>query len=211
MRAAWVSGTPSGKVELRSGVFADLGLDPLPTPPTTITRDADYPYLLIAGSHFNPMYHSEQRQWPSARTTCPDPQVSIHPTTAAGLGLAAGDLVRITTRHGSIRQRVKLDDRLDPRVVDTQHGWWFPERSDDPMRGFLEANCNVLVSDAPEARSPGTGGWRLTGACRVRWPQLRLSKKLCNPTGYLSYTRHSPGTRTGKSRRCIRMITNQPT
>jgi anaerobic selenocysteine-containing dehydrogenase len=161
-------GTPSGRVELRSSILSDLGLDPLPSPPPAPGADPDFPLTLITGSNFNPMYHSEQRQWPSARSACPDPLVSLHRETAAHLGVSEGDWVRIESRHGAIRQRVRLEDRLDPRVVDTQHGWWFPERSGDPLGGFLEANCNVLTSDVYEACSPGTGGWRLTGlACRV--------------------------------------------
>jgi anaerobic selenocysteine-containing dehydrogenase len=161
-------GTPSGKVELRSQVFADLGLAPLPVPPEVVHHDPDYPYILITGSNFNPMYHSEQRQWPTARAAYPDPLVSVHPESAAALGVSEGDEVQLETRLGAIRQRVRFDDRLDPRVIDTQHGWWFPERRNDPLRGFLEANCNVLVSDEPEACSAGTGGWQLTGIpCRI--------------------------------------------
>jgi hypothetical protein len=52
--------------------------------------------------------------------------------------------------------------------VDTQHGWWFPERKDDPLGGFLESNCNVLVSDDPAFCAPGTGGWAQSGLpCRL--------------------------------------------
>jgi anaerobic selenocysteine-containing dehydrogenase len=161
-------GTPSGKVELRSSIFADLGCDPLPLPaPVTETTDR-FPLILITGSNFNPMYHSEQRQWPSARAICPDPLVAIHPDTAAELGIAEGDWVRIETEHGSIRQRARFSDLASKRIVDTQHGWWFPERKDDPLGGFLESNCNALVSDAPELCSQGTGGWAQSGLpCRI--------------------------------------------
>jgi len=162
-------GTPSGKVELRSSIFDALGCDPLPHPLPVAETDEQFPLILITGSNFNPMYHSEQRQWPSARARCPDPLVSVHPDTAAELGIVAGDWVRILTAHGSIRQRAELSDLVSPHIVDTQHGWWYPERKeDDPLGGFLESNCNVLVSDAPAHCSPGTGGWTQSGIpCRL--------------------------------------------
>ncbi len=162
-------GTPSGKVELLSSIFAELGCDPLPNPAPLHEPDRRFPLILITGSNFNPMYHSEQRQWPSARAQCPDPLASIHPETAAELEIAEGDWIRIETEHGAIRQRAHLSERMAPRMVDTQHGWWFPERSDDPLGGFLESNCNVLVSDDPAFCAPGTGGWAQSGLpCSVR-------------------------------------------
>ena len=162
-------GTPSGKVELRSSIFAELGCDPLPNPVLLKETDRRFPLILITGSNFNPMYHSEQRQWPSARAQCPEPLVSIHPETAAELDIAEGDWVRIETEHGAIRQRAHLSERMAPRMVDTQHGWWFPERKDDPLGGFLESNCNVLVSDDRTFCAPGTGGWAQSGLpCSVQ-------------------------------------------
>ena len=116
-----------------------------------------------------PMYHSEQRQWPSARAECPDPLVLIHPETAGELGIADGDWVRIETEHGAIRQRAHYFERMPTRIVDTQHGWWFPERKSDPLGGFLESNCNVLVSDDPACCAAGTGGWAQSGLpCSVQ-------------------------------------------
>jgi len=91
------------------------------------------------------MYHSEQRQIERARRQNPDPLVTIHPDTAAGLGVAEGDWVRVATSQGSIRVRARLTDILHPRMVDVQHGWWFPERKEaepelfgysSPMRTF---------------------------------------------------------------------------
>lgn len=162
-------GTPSGKVELRSSVFSELGCDPLPRPVPVAEPSARFPLILITGSNFNPMYHSEQRQWPSARAERPDPLVSIHPETAAALGIADGDWVRIETEHGAIRQRAHYSAEMSPRMVDTQHGWWFPERKGDPLGGFLESNCNVLVSDDPAFCAPGTGGWAQSGLpCGVK-------------------------------------------
>lgn len=163
--------TPSGRVELRSSVLGALGLADLPDHAPLAEPDEDYPLLLITGSAFNPMYHSEQRQWPSARALRPDPLVTLHPATAEALGLVKGDWVLVETPRGAVRMRLRVMDKVHPAMADAQHGWWFPERSsagDEPF-GCLESNINVLVCDAPSDSSPGTGAWQQTGIpCRVR-------------------------------------------
>jgi anaerobic selenocysteine-containing dehydrogenase len=158
-------GTPSGKVEIRSSILGALRCGALPRHVPVPRPDAAFPLVLITGSNFAPMYHSEQRQWPTARAQHPEPRLAIHPATAAEHGIAAGDWVCIRTRHGAIRQRAHLDDRLRPDTVDAEHGWWFPERTDDPLRGVFESNANVLCSDAPEESALATGGWMLSGLC----------------------------------------------
>jgi anaerobic selenocysteine-containing dehydrogenase len=127
--------------------------------------------LLITGSAFNPMYHSEQRQWPSARALRPDPLVTLHPSTAASLGLQKGDWVLVETPQGAVRLRLRVMDKIHPGMVDAQHGWWFPEGSPEGEIPFdcLSSNINVLVRDDPDRSAQGTGAWQQTGIpCRVR-------------------------------------------
>jgi anaerobic selenocysteine-containing dehydrogenase len=171
-------GTPSGKVELKSSIFEELGADPLPvyheplwspeSEDPAITEE--YPLILITGSRFMPMYQSEQRQIEKARKKVPDPLVSIHPDTAAELGLADGDWAVISTPLGSIRQRVLITDVMKPGTVDAQHSWWFPERTEKlpDLFGAFESNTNVLCPDAPEFCSPEIGSWPHSALmCRV--------------------------------------------
>lgn len=170
-------GTPSGKVELRSNVFEKLGCEPVPVfreMPLSPQGDAalfrEYPLVLITGSRFMPMYHSEQRQIRKAREKRPDPLVTLHPETAAGLGLAEGDWTRVVTPQGSIRMRLHLSDMVDPRMADADHGWWFPERkqAEPELFGVFESNANVLCPDGTEFCSPEIGGWPHTGLlCRI--------------------------------------------
>jgi anaerobic selenocysteine-containing dehydrogenase len=61
------------------------------------TPGGDFPLVLISGSRFMPMYHSEQRHLPSARRRVPDPVMTLHPETARALDLAEGDWARVTT------------------------------------------------------------------------------------------------------------------
>ena len=117
-----------------------------------------------------PMYHSEQRQIRAARDKRPDPLVALHPDTARKLKLAEGDRVKVETPMGSILMDLALSGKVDPRMADADHGWWFPERQEaEPnLFGVFESNANVLCPDDPEFCSPEIGSWPHTAlSCRV--------------------------------------------
>ncbi len=161
-------GTPSGKVELRSSIFEELNLPPLPVyhePILSHVENPDlaqeYPFILITGSRFKPMYHSEHRQIEKARKKNPDPIVTIHPSTAEKLGLVAEDWAIVSTPTGKIRQKVRISDSIREDMVDLQHGWWFPESDEKLPELFrvFESNANILCPDAPEYCSQETGSW----------------------------------------------------
>jgi anaerobic selenocysteine-containing dehydrogenase len=168
-------GTPSGKVEIRSSIFEKLGCEPLPIyreMPLSPQGDPElyrhYPLVLITGSRFMPMYHSEQRQIKAAREKRPDPLVTLHPETAEKLGLNEGDWTRLSTPKGSIRMRLHISDIVDPRMADADHGWWFPERKDAKLFDVFESNANILCPDDAEYCSPEIGGWPHSGLlCKV--------------------------------------------
>ena len=161
-------GTPSGKVELKSSIFEELGAASLPqykepvwSPMGAPEIAKEYPLILITGSRFMPMYHSEQRQIEKARQKYPDPLVTIHPETAAKYSLEPGDWAVISTPLGKIHQRVQVSDTISEDMCDLQHGWWFPEL--DPklpsLFGVFESNANILCPDDPEFCSPEIGCW----------------------------------------------------
>ncbi len=170
-------GTPSGKVELSSSIFQDLGLEPLPvyreplwSPKGSPDLAKEYPLIMITGSRFMPMYHSEQRQIEKARQKMPDPLVSLNPKTAEELGIAQGDWARVSTPQGKIRMRVDISDAIHPQMADLQHGWWFPERDAKlpELFGVFESNANILCPDEPEFCSPEIGSWPHSALlCRV--------------------------------------------
>lgn len=173
-------GTPSGKVELWSSIFEDLGADPLPaykeplwSPAGDPALVAQFPLVLITGSRFMPMYHSEQRQIASARHAAPDPLVHLHPATAEELGLADGDWVAVVSPKGRIRMKLKTSDIIHPKMADAQHGWWFPERSGElpGLFGVFESNANMLCPMEPQFCSPEMGSWPHSALlCRVeKW------------------------------------------
>ena len=165
--------TPSGKVELYSQQLADLGLDPLPvyhepsrTPFGSPGLAKAYPLVLTNGK--NPVYYqASHRSIPGLRKLSPKPLTELNPETAAGLGLRQGDLVYIETPRGRIRQRLRLNADLDPRVVIVAHGWWFPERGPTDLYGWQEANLNYLTESSPP-HDPAMGSPNLRGLmCKV--------------------------------------------
>lgn len=170
-------GTPTGKVELYSSIFQDLGSEPLPvyreppwSPKGSPELAEEYPLILITGSRFMPMYHSEQRQIEKARRKVPDPLVTLNPNTARKLELEEGDWALISTPQGKIRQRVNISEEIHPQMVDSQHGWWFPERDQKlpELFGAFESNANMLCPDDPEFCSPEIGSWPHSALlCRV--------------------------------------------
>lgn len=169
--------TLTGKIEFYSTILDKLGYDPLPhykepleTPVSQPELTKEYPLILITGSRFRPFHHSEHRQLPSARKIYPDPTVEIHPDTAREMGIEEGEWTVIETTWGKIKQKARFSTRIDPRMVDVQHSWWFPEEiADDPIlyRAF-ESNANMLTTDREEYCDPPTGAMRLSPyLCKV--------------------------------------------
>lgn len=165
--------TPSGKVELYSEQLAGWGFAPLPDyvePPETPYSDSDladdYPLILTSKKSIYYL-HSGGRQIDALRRKHPHPRVWIHPETAAALGIRDRDEVWIETKRGRIRQKALLTDKLDPRVVCVDFGWWFPEEGAGEIYGWQRANLNILTDDE-EPVSPETGSANLRGLlCKV--------------------------------------------
>jgi anaerobic selenocysteine-containing dehydrogenase len=171
--------TPSGKVELYSNVLERLGYDPLPyyeeppESPISAPEVADeYPYILITGANFRPMFHSENRHWGmGTREQHPDPIMELHPDAAGPLGIQEGDWVCVETLRGTIEQRAHVTDEIHPRVINVQRHWWFPEQPapEPSLHGLWRSNANVLtMGDDPDTYDPVTGGWPLRALlCKI--------------------------------------------
>jgi thiosulfate reductase/polysulfide reductase chain A len=170
-------GTPTGKLELYSSILEKLGYDPLPrynepaeSPISNPKLAKEYPFILITGSRHQPFFHSEHRQIDALRRLHPDPLVRINPKTATELAISDGDWVWIETPRGRVRQKCQYFDGIDPRVIDAQHGWWFPELpGEEPwLHGVWESNINVCTSDDPQQCNAISGGWPLrTLMCNI--------------------------------------------
>jgi anaerobic selenocysteine-containing dehydrogenase len=168
--------TPSGKVELLSETLADHGYPALPTfaEPAISPRSRPdlvgrYPLILTCAKSVR-FAESQHRQIATLRSATPDPQVELHPDTAAARAVAAGDWVRIVTPNGAVRARVRLNATLDPGVVCGQHGWWqacaelgLPGY---PPYGPDSANLNLVLRQTPSDPMSGSAPLRAS-LCEV--------------------------------------------
>jgi anaerobic selenocysteine-containing dehydrogenase len=159
--------TPTGKVELYSTVLEKWGFDPLPkyteiyeSPVSQPDLAKQYPYILNAGLRTPTFFHSANRNQPWLREIRPDPIVEIHPDTALKHGIAAGDWVYIESPRGRCKERAKLNQWIDPRVVVAEHGWWYPE-IEDQGHGWDISNVNLLTDNSHESMDPAMGATNL--------------------------------------------------
>jgi len=168
--------TPSRKVEFWSETLRAGGYNPLPEfvePPGPATRPdlAERFPLLLTCAKPTVFCQTQHRALPALRRKAMDPEVEMHPDTAAQRGIAAGDWVSVATPTGGMRARAHLNPSLDPRVVVGEHGWWQPSREVnapgyDP---FSPAGSNFNLTVDPAARDPisGTVSHR-ANLCEVR-------------------------------------------
>jgi anaerobic selenocysteine-containing dehydrogenase len=166
--------TPTRKFELYSTSLKKWGYDPLPQfreapegPVTTPDIYKEYPYILITGARQPGFFHSENRQVGWLRDLHPEPEVEIHPETAAKEGIEHGDWVIIESPRGKVRQRAKLTGAIHPGVVAAQHGWWFPEKG-GAGEGWYESNINVLTRNDFDNCDPAMGSTHIRSLlCRI--------------------------------------------
>lgn len=112
-------------------------------PPAEET-DQEYPYILSTGRI---LFHwhggTMSRRSPGLETIAPEAEVEIHPGDAGQLGIAAGDLVRVSSRRGEVVAAARLTRRSPVGTVFmTFH--------------YAEAAANLLTIDAvdPVAKIP---------------------------------------------------------
>jgi anaerobic selenocysteine-containing dehydrogenase len=155
--------TPTRKLELWSTILEKWGRDPLPkyvevpeSPYSTPEVANKYPYIFNSGLRTPTYFHSAGRMIPVLREIRPDPIAEVHPETAKKHGIEDGQWIYIESPRGRIKQRAKLYDGIDPRVVTAEHGWWYPEIK-DPGHGWEISNANILTDNAFETCDPNMG------------------------------------------------------
>jgi formate dehydrogenase (coenzyme F420) alpha subunit len=143
--------TPTGKVELRSDRLEEFGYDPLPDyvepvegPVSRPDLAAEYPLVLTSGARTIAYVHSRFRNIDPLRRLTPEPEVEVHPDTAAALGLTGGRRAAVVSPRGRVEAKVRLSEATDPRVVRLPNGW-------------SEANANLLTDCTVESLDPISG------------------------------------------------------
>lgn len=145
--------TPTGRVELYSTRYQQLGDDPLPYYlPPQLGKEAmpeyaaAYPFLLVTGPRHYASFHSEHRQIPSLRRLNPDPICEMHPEVAEEKGIRDGDRVLLENPWGSAEFRAVITPCIRKDVLSCDHGWWFPEEDgEEPnLFGVWKSNVNEM-------------------------------------------------------------------
>ena len=131
--------TPSGKVELTSAYLGQLGYDELPTyrsPAYRRSHDSDHPLVLMTGARKRLQVNSRFRGVGRLGKSASRLRVELHPDDAARLRVVDGDVVRITSRNGSLEipAKVVAANELLPGCLQLAHGWG-------------DANVNLLTDD----------------------------------------------------------------
>jgi anaerobic selenocysteine-containing dehydrogenase len=160
--------TPTGRVEVFSSTFHQFGYDPLPSyvePFDSPISNADiideYPYVLTSGTRIPVFFHSEQRHIEKLRRLHPNPLCYLHPDTAKKHGIEEGDWFYIENQLGKAKYKSSFNDTYDPRVLNAEHGWWFPEKSSEDEGegcfGGAKSNVNFLIRQQPGVTGFGAG------------------------------------------------------
>ena len=168
--------TPTGRIELWSTLLASWGQKPLPyfeEPPMSPYSQPElykeYPLVLTTGARHYESFHSEHRQMSRLRSRLPQPLFEIHPDKAAELGIEDGDWCWIESPIGRCREVAKVTLIVDPRVVQADHGWWFPEADpEDQGEGcFATYARNINVCLPSECGDTGFGNQSKCYLCKV--------------------------------------------
>lgn len=155
-------GTESGKIEIFSAKVASYKYDDCPGHPTWLEPTEwlgaelaeDYPFALLT-SKSRYRLHSQLDSTESHNFTDVEDREPcwINPEAGKKLGVETGDIVKVTSRRGSVLAGVILTDRVRKDTVVIRHGAWY-----DPVEpgkiGSLDAHgCdNVLTIDIPSSR-----------------------------------------------------------
>ena len=122
--------TPSRKIEFWSETFLDHGYPAMPDfvepaiGPVARPDLADSFPLILTCAKPSLFCQTQHRALPSLRKRALDPEIELNPATASARGIRNGDWVDVRTPAGGMRARARFSEKLDPRVVVGEHGWW---------------------------------------------------------------------------------------
>lgn len=157
-------GTPSGKVEFKSGLLESMGFDgiakyvePTVSPVSTPELFEQYPLILTTGNRVPWYVHSKYRHTPWLNQFMPEPLVRMSHEDAEARGLENGDAIRMFNQLGEVRAKVEITNMMHPGNVEILHGWeqanscLLIDRVFDPISGFptfKDALCQIEKVEA---------------------------------------------------------------
>lgn len=154
--------TPSGQVELApEPLVADLGrLEEALHAGAAAASDGG---LLLVGRRDLRSNNSWMHNLPKLVSGPPRCTVHVHPSDAARLGLADGEVAQVSSRVGAIELPCEVTEDVMPGVVSIPHGWGHarPGVALAVAREHAGANTNVLTDE--QALDPLSGTSVLNG------------------------------------------------
>lgn len=162
---------PAGRSELYLRIAQVAKQDPLPfyTKPPLFDLDGELgkEYPLMCTTRRVPTYfHTEYRSVPWLREIFPEPLVEINTRTAKELGIQNGDWVYLESPMGKCKQKAVVTEIVHPKVVVSNHDFWFPEAPQalPELGGVFESNHNLLTyNDPSQGYDPLSGCPQLRG------------------------------------------------
>lgn len=164
--------TETGVVELYSERMLRNGYAPLPTfdDDALPATSEQFPFVL-SNAKSGYYCHSQQRSLSSLRRKAKEPTLEMAGVVARAKGIAARDWVEVITKLGTARFRARVNDKLDPRVLIGDYGWWQSctplGQSEMPYSGEKTSNFNSLIDAAASDPVSGSVPMRST-VCDVR-------------------------------------------
>jgi ferredoxin-nitrate reductase len=135
---------PGGRAFLHAAPFA-----PLPEEPS-----ADYPYRLTTGRtlfHFHT--RTKTARAPQLEAAAPEVWIEVSAADAAALDVAEGDVVRVSTRRGSLEAPVRVSGIREGNVfVPFHYGYW--DADEETQRAGRAANELTITRWDPVSKQP---------------------------------------------------------
>ncbi|MDR3529479.1 MAG: molybdopterin-dependent oxidoreductase [Rhodopila sp.] len=154
--------TPTGMVEVASATIASFGYDDCPGHPAWMPPVEgigsplmrDFPLHLVANQPATRLHSQLDFGATSVGSKIKGREpIRIHPSDAAGRGIADGDVVRVFNHRGACLAGAVISDAVRPGVVQLATGAWYDPldpAADNPL--CVHGNPNVLTRDARTSR-----------------------------------------------------------
>lgn len=121
--------TPSGKFEIASSILEEHGYDPLPVytepkegPLSEPGLARKYPLIFNSGARVTTDFRSQHHGIKGLYKERPEPAVTMNTADADERGIAAGDLVEISSQRGKVTMRAFVTDDIVRGSVDANMG-----------------------------------------------------------------------------------------
>ncbi len=150
-----------------------------------LAADATYPIVLNTG-RLRDQWHTMTRTGnvPRLAANAPEPMVDLHPTDAARLKLAEGDLAHLASRYGFARAKVRITASQRPgEAFLPMH--WSGHFAAAASTGTLSTPITDPYSGQPELKHVPI---RVTREA-VGWTGVLITRRDLRPTGFVHWSR----------------------